>query len=288
MKNVTSYVSKSQVINRRISPLKEPGFLDTFVHLLYTSPMNLNSLVSILKKEFQIDKVPDSSINGLQVEGKKSVKKALMAVDISMKVIEHAVENGYDIIIVHHGLFWSKRYTVTGYLKKRLKLLLQHDISLFAVHLPLDINGEMSHNKYIADMLGLQRQKDFLDYKGLPMGIRGEFMGPMSPGMAADIIKDDYPCQIRIMGEERNVKSAAVISGDAGSLYEEIIASDVDLFITGELGHAQYYPYMESGKSFLFLGHYASERGGMLKLREFLDGNTEGLVTGFYEADTGL
>ncbi len=251
--------------------------------------MDLSKVTSFLNQTFNTAEVPDSSVNGLQVEGHDTVNKILLCVDISLENIRYAIKYNYDMIIVHHGLFWSKECRITGYLKNRLSALLANDISVYAAHLPMDIDMSRGHNAYLADLLGLTDRKPFVFYKGLPLGIMGRF--PETPDTAdvVRILKKDHDGEYRVFDSGKKHMKAAVISGDAGSLYEEVIRSDADIVITGELTHAVYHPFLESGKSFVFMGHYNSERGGMLALADALSGEFPELAgVDFHESDTGL
>ena len=95
----------------------------------------------------QPERFRDYGPNGLQVEGKQQVQKIVSGVTASLALIEAAVAAKADAIFVHHGLFWrGQDGCVTGWMKKRLALLLAHDINLLAYHLPLDAHPTLGNN----------------------------------------------------------------------------------------------------------------------------------------------
>ena len=97
------------------------------------------TLLSVLEATLQQERFKDYGPNGLQVEGKATVRKLVSGVTASRALIEAAILEDADAILVHHGLFWrGQDGRVTGWMKQRLALLLAHDINLFAYHLPLD------------------------------------------------------------------------------------------------------------------------------------------------------
>ena len=101
-------------------------------------------------------KFKDYGPNGLQVEGRPQIKRLVTGVTASLALIEEAVQLDADAILVHHGLFWRNQSgVVTGWMKKRLALLLKHDINLFAYHLPLDAHPTLGNNAQLANTLGL-------------------------------------------------------------------------------------------------------------------------------------
>ena len=101
------------------------------------------------------EKFKDYGPNGLQVEGRSEIRTLVSGVTASRALIEAAIAEQADAIVVHHGLFWrGQDGTVTGWMKQRLALLLQHDINLFAYHLPLDAHPDLGNNAQLAHLLG--------------------------------------------------------------------------------------------------------------------------------------
>ncbi|WP_458232978.1 Nif3-like dinuclear metal center hexameric protein, partial [Roseateles sp. P5_E8] len=97
----------------------------------------------------------DYGPNGLQVEGRAEVKRLVCGVTASLALIDAAIEAKADAILVHHGLFWrGQDGRVTGWMKQRLARLIQHDINLFAYHLPLDAHPELGNNAQLGKRLG--------------------------------------------------------------------------------------------------------------------------------------
>ena len=104
----------------------------------------------------QPERFKDYGPNGLQVEGKQEVRRIVSGVTASRALIEAAIAERADAVFVHHGLFWrGQDGRVTGWMKHRLALLLAHDISLFAYHLPLDAHPELGNNAQLGRKLGL-------------------------------------------------------------------------------------------------------------------------------------
>lgn len=98
----------------------------------------------------------DYGPNGLQVEGRTTVRKIVSGVTASRALIEAAIRADADAIFVHHGLFWrGQDGRVTGWMKQRLGLLLGDDVNLFAYHLPLDAHPELGNNAQLGLQLGL-------------------------------------------------------------------------------------------------------------------------------------
>src|SRR4051794_38797760 len=100
-----------------------------------------------LEQVLDINRFRDYCPNGLQVEGRPSIKTLVTGVTASLALIEAAVRIQADAVLVHHGYFWrGEQPSIIGPKRQRLKLLLEHDINLFAYHLPLDMHSEFGNN----------------------------------------------------------------------------------------------------------------------------------------------
>ena len=109
----------------------------------------------------------DISLNGLQVgDMEADVKKIAFAVDASLATIEESVRQGADMLFVHHGMFWGRPIAITGRHYKRVKTLLDHNVALFACHLPLDANLELGNNAQMAKRLELKEIEPFSFFRG--------------------------------------------------------------------------------------------------------------------------
>ncbi|HPH13902.1 MAG TPA: Nif3-like dinuclear metal center hexameric protein [Burkholderiaceae bacterium] len=216
----------------------------------------------------QPERFKDYGPNGLQVEGKLQVKKIVSGVTASLALIEAAVAAQADAVFVHHGLFWrGQDVSVTGWMKKRLALLLAHDINVYAYHLPLDAHPELGNNAQLGLKLGLQAFGD-------PAGRFGEqalgFLGQRRDGDSfqsaqalADHVKNILNRPVALVDSSRiAIKNVAWCTGGAQGYFEAAIAAGADAFITGEISEPQAHYARESGVAFLACGHHASERYG--------------------------
>jgi len=119
-----------------------------------------DELVSFLDTFLNIKNIQDDSYNGLQVEGKDDIKKVICAVDAGLEIFEKAVEQNADMVIVHHGMFWNGlNPCITSWKKKRVEILLNHGISLYAAHLPLDMHPDVGNNAQLLTLLGFEKEK---------------------------------------------------------------------------------------------------------------------------------
>lgn len=212
----------------------------------------------------QPQRFKDYGPNGLQVEGSDSICHIVSGVTASRALIEAAIQHKADAIFVHHGLFWrGQEGTVTGWMKQRLQLLLQHDINLLAYHLPLDAHPELGNNAQLAQKFGLQVHSCFGEQD---LGLLGEradgqpFANAQAlAGAVGQALGREPVC---VSGDGRPLRRVAWCSGGAQSYFEAAIAAGADAFITGELSEPQAHLACETGVAFLACGHHATERYG--------------------------
>lgn len=215
--------------------------------------------------------IPDYSPNGLQIQGSAEINKMATAVSASLETIQAAVKQHVQALIVHHGLFWAgDSYLITGSKRDKLQLLLKHNISLFAYHLPLDLHQQYGNNWKAARDMGWTDLKPFGLLKGIPIGVQGSF-----PKMAREEfqthLEEYYQHKATCaFGGKAIVESAALISGGAYKSLSEAASAKVDCFITGNFDEPAWYQAQEEKINFFALGHSATERVGPKALSEHL------------------
>jgi dinuclear metal center YbgI/SA1388 family protein len=221
------------------------------------------ALLALCDGLLQPERFKDYCPNGLQVEGRPQVQSIASGVTASLALIQAAIEAGADTLLVHHGLFWRNQTgTVTGWLKSRLALLLQHDINLLAYHLPLDAHPALGNNAQLATHLGFRVDGTFgeqgLGFVGQPQ-VSCESGQALAQHLQSRLGK--LPVSV-VPDAKRPVRRIAWCTGGAQNLFEEAIAQGVDAFITGEISEPQAHLAHETGVSFFACGHHATERYG--------------------------
>ncbi|MBN1136581.1 MAG: Nif3-like dinuclear metal center hexameric protein [Anaerolineae bacterium] len=250
--------------------------------------MKRDDLATYLNDYLRVKAIDDESNNGLQVEGAGEVTRLALAVDASLSAIQGAADVGAQMLIVHHGLFWGKPLMVTGIHYRRLKRLFEADLSLYGVHLPLDLHEEVGNNAVLARWLNLEEVTSFGEYHGMPVGMAGWLPAAVSLGdFAAQVEKvvQEQIIQIWPFGPS-TVRQVGIVSGGAAFLLDQAAAAGVDVYLTGEVSHSAYHTAHELGLNVVFGGHYATETVGLKALAEHLSDKFD-LETVFLDLPTG-
>ncbi|TSE31600.1 GTP cyclohydrolase 1 type 2 [Tepidimonas thermarum] len=206
----------------------------------------------------------DYGPNGLQVEGRATIRRLVSGVTASLALIEAAIGAGADAILVHHGLFWrGQRGTVTGWMKARLQRLLAHDINLYAYHLPLDAHADLGNNAQLGHRLGFVPEGDAWSRFGdQQLGFLGRCDATDASALAARAQAALGRAVTCVPGDGRVIRRVAWCSGGAQGYFEAAIAAGADAFLTGEISEPQAHLARETGVAFLACGHHATERYG--------------------------
>ena len=229
----------------------------------------LTELVKAADKLLQVYRFKDYAPNGLQLEGKSEVQRIVSGVTASQALIDAAIAENADAILVHHGWFWKgEDQRIVGMKKNRVKALLQHDISLIGYHLPLDAHPELGNNAQLARRLGFIRE-GAMNTEGV--GDFGHLAEALSVyELAQTIQKSLVRTPTVVVAGEHKIKTVAWCTGGAQSYIEQAIELGVDAFVSGEISEQTTHLARENGVHYFAAGHHATERYGAPALGEHL------------------
>ena len=229
--------------------------------------MQLNELEIYLNQLLDVGHIHDYCPNGLQVEGRSEVRKLISGVTASFDLLQAAVAAGADAVLVHHGYFWrGENQCLTGMKRRRIALLMEHDISLFAYHLPLDAHLELGNNTQLGRRLGFIETGRFGEQSIAAQGTLPQTMTLKDLRINVEHLLSRKPL---VIGDEaKPVQRIAWCTGAAQNYFDEAIHLGVDAFITGEISEQTVHTARESGVAFIAAGHHATERYGAQALGE--------------------
>jgi dinuclear metal center YbgI/SA1388 family protein len=233
--------------------------------------------MSLMRRELEnyigqllsVDRFRDYSPNGLQIEGCNTIRRIVTGVTASQALIDAAIAQRADALIVHHGFFWKNENPCLTHTKKaRIAKLLANDVNLLAYHLPLDAHSEFGNNAQLALRLGItptgrHGEQDMVWLGELPQALPLAVFG-------AEIGKALNRTPLLLGDTQRPVRKVAWCSGGAQSYFHDVAMLDVDCFITGEASEFVTHLAQESGVAFIAAGHHATETFGVAALGQHL------------------
>ena len=209
----------------------------------------------------------DLGPNGLQVPGPRAVTKVVTGVTAQRALFDRAVAEDAELVLVHHGLFWSfNGVGLTPVLAERLRPLFKHDIALAAYHLPLDAHPEVGNNALLAEALGASGHEAFA---GIGRGATFDVPVP-APELFARVAEVTGREPLVFDGGPPEVRRLAIVSGGAASRLGAAVAEGYDAFLTGEPKENVMADAREAGIHFIGAGHYATETLGVRRLGDLL------------------
>lgn len=226
-----------------------------------------DSIAKYLEQSLDINRFRDYCPNGLQVEGRSTIRKLVTGVTASLALIEAAVAEEADAVLVHHGYFWrGEDPRIVGFKQRRLKQLIEHDISLFAYHLPLDMHAEFGNNAQLALRLGLVAESRFGEENLGWLGSSGDpamrSVGDLVRQVATQLGREPL-----VIGDiAQPLTSIGWCTGAAQGMFADAIAAGAAVYLSGEISEPTVHLARESGVTYIACGHHATERYGVQAL----------------------
>ena len=248
----------------------------------------LRELVSYCDRVLGIPAFPDydGAWNGLQVENDGRVHRLAAAVDASLVTARMAAEARADLLLVHHGLFWSVRQPWTGRNRQLWQVLSAHNLAVYSAHLPLDAHPRWGNNRGLCTALGWRPRQRFFLWKGRPIG--WEVHTRISREALQAKLERVVGGPVRLLaGGPAVCRRIGVVTGGAGGELKQAAEAGLDTFITGEGPHWTHALAEELGLNVFYAGHYATETFGVKALAAHLS-RRFGLPWVFLDHPSGL
>ena len=232
------------------------------------------------------------AMNGLQITSRKPVKAIAAAVDFSTRTTEGALASGANLLLVHHGMFWSGPERMVDAAYRRIRFLIEHDIAVYSSHIPLDRHPTLGNNVLLAKQLGLEPSGSFARHGEIFIGVSGK--ADVETGVLAERARAfAKTCggEIRTTaintGQRTRRWAICTGAGASAETIREAVAMEVDTMVVGEGPHWTAVSADDLGLTIIYAGHYATETLGVRALAQHLSEEFR-LPWSFIEAPTGL
>ncbi len=232
----------------------------------------LQQIIDYCETLLSVGDYQDYAPNGLQVEGKAEVGRIVSGVTASQALIDAAIDARADLLLVHHGYFWKgESPTITGMKQRRIKALLDHDISLLAYHLPLDGHAELGNNAQLGQLFEIPVAGRFGHGPDGGIAMYGELDKGVSAQLLASLVGERLGREpLLIEGGGNPVRRIGWCSGGAEGYIEQAASLGLDAYISGEISEPTVHIARELGIHYIAAGHHATERYGAQALASHL------------------
>ncbi len=222
-----------------------------------------DEILAFADELLELDAYPDYGPMGMQIAGAHEVERIVCGVSASLELFERAAQARAQLVLVHHGLLWDRDpRVIDDAFRRRLKALLDPEITLAAYHLALDAHPEVGNNALLARELGVTPADRFAS-----IGFGGPLAEPASVEEFATRVRVALGAEPLVFahGPDR-IERAAIATGGAGRYLADAAREGYDLFLTGEVEESTLHTARELGIHFVAGGHYATERIGIQAL----------------------
>ncbi|MDU6792099.1 MAG: Nif3-like dinuclear metal center hexameric protein, partial [Anaerococcus sp.] len=176
--------------------------------------------------------------SGSQVEFKENTDSVVLAMDVTDKVIDKALEMDAKLIISHHPMFFSgsKNIIEGTYLGDNIIKLIKNNISVFSYHTSMDVADD-GVNDTLFEKLDLKNKSTLTYEEEKPMGLIGEFERELTLTDLDKLLKEKLQvCKIKYYGrEDRNIKKVAILGGTGSDFISQAKEVGVDAYITYDI-----------------------------------------------------
>lgn len=219
-----------------------------------------------------IDEFDDYGPNGMQVPGRRQVRKVVTGVSAHLELIERAIAADADLLAVHHGLFWEfLPRALSEQAAARLGAALADRLTIAAYHLPLDAHPEVGNNALLCRALGFEPTSAFAAARGRSIGVVGTAREPISAADLESRIGGLLDREPQVLGAGPDpISTVGFVSGAGASYTHEAVALGLDALLTGEPAEHVTADAREGGIHFYAAGHHATETLGIRRLGELI------------------
>ncbi|MBE6731193.1 MAG: Nif3-like dinuclear metal center hexameric protein [Ruminococcaceae bacterium] len=192
------------------------------------------------------------------------VKKVLLALDVTNKVMDEALNKGANLIITHHPVIFNPIKKIRE--EDLVYKLIKSGIAVISAHTNLDLALNYGVNFTLADKLGVKNlinKGEFLFEGEIDPTTLLQFAENIKGITGSDFLEAVLPDDL----ESYIIEKVGLCSGSGG---EFIFETEADAFVTGEMKHHERLFAKEKGIPAFIMGHYESEVIFKEPLRNYL------------------
>lgn len=235
--------------------------------------MQLKQLCDFCDDFLLVHEFDDYCPNGLQVESSAEVNYIVCGVTASLDLIDAAIAQKADTLLVHHGYFWKgESQSITGFKGRRIRRLIKNNINLIAYHLPLDAHPQVGNNAQLGKLMGWELQGSFGSVGKHDIVLSGTLPSPMTLDELSKSIETRLDTNVLcISSGDRPIQTIAWCTGAAQQYIEQASDLGIDVFVSGEISEHTFHFAREAGIHYIAAGHHATERYGVQALAAVIE-----------------
>lgn len=188
----------------------------------------------------------------------KEVKKVMIALDGTSKVIDEAIQNNVDLLITHHPFLFNPILNMdyNSPLGKKMLKVFKNELCIFSMHTNFDC-ALKGMNDHLASLLGLENVYCIPEEPTADSVMRIGEITKMPLVEFAYIVKEIFKEEgIRVVGDlDKQIKKVGIIGGSGGNYTLAAKRLGCDCLITGEIKHNNAIDAVEHNIALIEVSH---------------------------------
>lgn len=226
----------------------------------------------------------------------KEVKRIMIALDATCKVVERAVAEHVDMLITHHPMIFSsvKQINEDHFVTGKILTLAEHGICYYAMHTNFDITGGMAELACGPEYLNLTETTPITCEPGQTEGLGryGKLPQPMTAKQVAEWVKQRFGIPFVMLYQDSEkadtvFERIAVLPGSGKSEMRKVCKDGYTLYLTGDYTHHEGLDAVDMGMTILDATHYGLEHIFIRYISDYLKNACKGAEISILEMDTG-
>lgn len=246
--------------------------------------MKAKYIIETLNKWIDPVLIDDWDNTGFQIGNEsKDIKKILISLDLDRRVLNHIIDQKYEMIITHHPIIFKPLNSITTNNPKENIIydLIQHGIVAYNAHTNLDVvKGGVSEE--LARVLGLRETFTLFNKNIGDLGYgKVGFIDERILIDYADYIKDKLNIKhVTIYGNlYKKIKKVAVCGGTGSDFIYDAYKNNADVYVTGDIKYHEAQLSDEYDMTLIDIGHFHSEKIILPVIKKYLDDNLIEIIT---------
>jgi dinuclear metal center YbgI/SA1388 family protein len=230
--------------------------------------MKLYDLIDYLNQMFPFGLSEDWDNSGKQIADERAtVKKIVIGIDLTDKLLEKTIEAGADLIITHHPFIFSplKSVDMASYKGDMIKKMIINDISSIALHTNYDLSihgmNQVLGSKMELVNLAYLAKGDNSHESGF--GSVGDLVDEVELDEFIDTFKNKFQLDhVTLYNESvrEKIKKVAFCGGAGADFISDAINMKSDIYITGDITHHDSQAAYEGGIILMDPTHHGLEK----------------------------
>jgi len=205
---------------------------------------------------------------GLMVGNKEDkVTKILIALDVTLEVINEAIEKQCNLILTHHPILFLKPKTITTdtLLGKKLIKLIENKLNVYSSHTNLDV-VENGLNDIATELLGYDNYRvlevnNTFENNNNGVGRIIKVNSPITLMELCNKVKEKYNAPfVRYVGDKgKEINTIVLINGSGEDYFQVARKVGCDCIITGDTSYHHVSDMVEDNIAIIDAGHFVTE-----------------------------